>query len=151
MGRLRQVLFSTPYAVKITCINVKVSMVSFDSGLVIPAWYPIRINGNWRFPHDVRDETETECQEMCSFALATCHIMIINGIECATLGHNFKGKVIVHLYYGTEKVLDDLRVIDILSSVQLPLIRIGYHDVITKPLSKLTTDTLPFMHVILTA
>ena len=35
--------------------------------------------------------------------------MKINGIQCCTLGHDFKGPVIEHPYFGTECVINDLR------------------------------------------
>jgi hypothetical protein len=36
--------------------------------------------------------------------------MIINGIKCASLGHNIKGnKVIEHPYFGSERIVEDLK------------------------------------------
>jgi hypothetical protein len=101
------------YAIKILCRNNRTTMVSFDNGLIITPWHPIRINGKWVFPHDIGDETVIECQEVYNFVLDSGHIMFINGIECVTLGHGFKGEVIEHPYYGTNQVLDDLRAIDV--------------------------------------
>jgi hypothetical protein len=34
--------------------------------------------------------------------------MMVNNICCASLGHGFKGKVIEHPYFGTEKIIRDL-------------------------------------------
>ncbi len=50
---------------------------------------------------------------MYNFALDVGHIIIVNGIECVTLGHNFKGDVIEHSYYGTNQVLEDLHAMDV--------------------------------------
>jgi hypothetical protein len=45
-----------------------------------------------------------------SFVLEDNHVMIINGVECVTMGHGFKGsEVIEHPFFGTEKVLEELR------------------------------------------
>ncbi|CAM4832467.1 unnamed protein product [Rotaria magnacalcarata] len=104
------------HVVKIKCATGKALMVTLDSGLVITPWHPIRIDGNWKFPHDIRHEKEIECQEMYNFVLDKCHIAIINGFECVTLGHNFKGEVIEHPYYGTAKVVDDLCAMDVLKT-----------------------------------
>ncbi|CAF2534503.1 unnamed protein product [Rotaria sp. Silwood2] len=104
------------YVVKITCAKGKASMVTFDCGLIITPWHPIRIDGNWKFPRDIRHEKEIECQEMYNFVLDKCHISIINGLECVTLGHNFKGEVIEHPYFGTAKVVDDLYAMDTLNT-----------------------------------
>ena len=35
--------------------------------------------------------------------------MIIGNIKCCTLAHNFKGDVIEHDYYGTNRVVEDLQ------------------------------------------
>jgi hypothetical protein len=88
-------------------------MVHFDSGLMITPWHPIRINDKWIFPHDIKNKKTIQCQEIYNFALDIGHIIIVNGIECVTLGHYFKGEVIEHSYYGINKVLDDLHEIDI--------------------------------------
>ncbi|CAF5096563.1 unnamed protein product, partial [Rotaria sp. Silwood1] len=98
------------------CAKGKASMVTFDNGLIITPWHPIRIDGKWKFPHDIRHEQEIECQEMYNFVLDQCHISIINGFECVTLGHHFKGEVIEHPYFGTAKVVDDLRAMDTLNT-----------------------------------
>ena len=34
--------------------------------------------------------------------------MIINGVECATLASGFKGEIIEHEYFSTDKVVKDL-------------------------------------------
>ncbi|CAF1540367.1 unnamed protein product [Didymodactylos carnosus] len=100
------------YVMKSICFNDKTTMVSFGNGLIISPWHPVRIDGNWIFPCDIGHESDIECEEVFNFVLDGGHIVIINGVECVTLGHNFKGKVIEHPYYGTSKVLDDLRKLD---------------------------------------
>ena len=104
------------YTVKIMCAKGKASMVTFESGLIITPWHPIRIDGHWTFPHNIRHENIIECQEVYNFVLDKGHISIINGVECVTLGHNFKGEIIEHPYFGTEKVLEDLCAMDTLDT-----------------------------------
>lgn len=36
------------------------------------------------------------------------HILLVNGYECVTLGHNMKDRMIQHPYYGTDKITTDL-------------------------------------------
>ena len=44
-----------------------------------------------------------------NFILDSSHIMIINNVECCTLGHNFTDNdVIKHDYFGTNKVINDI-------------------------------------------
>lgn len=36
--------------------------------------------------------------------------MVVNGMECITLGHGIKGdKVAEHEYFGTERIIEDLK------------------------------------------
>jgi hypothetical protein len=37
------------------------------------------------------------------------HIMIINGVECVTLGHNFEEEVVKHPYFGSNLIVEDLK------------------------------------------
>jgi hypothetical protein len=104
------------YVVKILHKNKNASLIQFDDGLIITPWHPVRINGKWTFPHDIANEIVMECEEVYNFALDVGHIVIINGIECVTLGHNFKGDVIEHPYYGTNQVLEDLRTMDVFNN-----------------------------------
>lgn len=101
------------YCIKIECTHSRASMVCFDSGLVITPWHPIRIGGIWTFPRDLGPEKQLDCREMYNFILDTCHMVVINGYECVTLGHNFKGDIIEHPYFGTHRVVEDLRAIDV--------------------------------------
>ncbi|CAF1241599.1 unnamed protein product [Didymodactylos carnosus] len=99
--------------VKSVCKNSQAEMIQFENGLVISPWHPIRLNGkHWHFPCEVGGFTRSivlEAKEVYNFVLDSQHTMIVNGIECATLGHYFKGEVIEHGYYGTEHVIKDLK------------------------------------------
>ena len=46
---------------------------------------------------------------MFSFVIDVEHVMIINDVECVTLGHNFtEDPVVAHPYFGTQRVIEDL-------------------------------------------
>ncbi|CAF1043740.1 unnamed protein product, partial [Didymodactylos carnosus] len=99
--------------VETLCNSETVSMIKFDqSGLLITPWHPVRINGTWIFPDDIGKRIEIECESVFNLVLNSGHIALINGTECVTLGHGFKEDVVAHEYYGTKKVLDDLREFD---------------------------------------
>ena len=49
---------------------------------------------------------------MYSFALDQGHTIWVNDIECVTLGHGFKEDIVRHNYYGTQRVIEDLRILD---------------------------------------
>jgi len=98
--------------VKTHCKNGKANLVELDGGLLITPWHPVRINSVWSFPSDLEKVSERYCPAVYSFVLESEHIMIINGIECVTLGHNFKEPVVQHSYFGTEQVILDLQNMD---------------------------------------
>ena len=56
--------------------------------------------------------TEISCEEVYNFALDQGHTLLVNNVECVTLGHSFKEDVVRHSYYGTQRVIQDLRRLD---------------------------------------
>lgn len=55
---------------------------------------------------------EISCKEVYNFALDQGHTVLVNDVECVTLGHGFKDDVVRHGYYGTKRVIEDLRQLD---------------------------------------
>jgi uncharacterized protein YegL len=89
--------------------------VSFEGGLIITPWHPIFVDDKWEFPSESDDGVNGEvCSDShYSFVLEDSAHIIVNGIRCATLGHGLKGDVIGHEYFGTNKVIEDLTMMDI--------------------------------------
>lgn len=81
---------------------------------MITPWHPIRLNGlQWIFPCSlVTAPTDVLCDAVYSFALDHGHTVWINDVECVTLGHGFQDDIVRHRYYGTERVIEDLRCLD---------------------------------------
>jgi len=94
---------------KYKCYRNKSQLVELSGGLLITAWHPVRINNKWQFPCTLAPVTERYCTEVYNFVLETGHIIIINGIECVTLGHLFEGDVVQHSYFGTKRIINDLQ------------------------------------------
>ena len=96
--------------VKTHCFKMRTELVNLN-GLGITPWHPVRIEGKWRYPCELLEPVEVDCVAVYSFVLETSHeeIMIINNIECATLGHEYTGDVIGHPYFGSNKVREDIR------------------------------------------
>lgn len=84
-------------------------IVHLDGGLKITPWHPIKVNNRWVFPCELSNSTETKCKFVYSFVLETEHIMIINNIQCITLGHTIDEPVAKHSYFGSQSVINDLR------------------------------------------
>jgi len=80
------------------------------NGLEITNWHPIRLKGEWVFPVNVFGSRIMKIDTVYNFVLDKGHVMMINHIECSTLGHGFtENNVISHPYYGTNKIINDLK------------------------------------------
>ena len=92
----------------------KLPMVGFNSGLLITEWHPIRINNIWCFPKTVSETELVKCDAIYSFLLENDDepIMLINNMECVSLAHNLDGDIISHSYYGSQKIVEDLKTKD---------------------------------------
>lgn len=87
--------------------------------LLVTAWHPIRgPDAGWVFPCTVAGATVVPHDgAVYNFVLdgfdgpdgLDGHEMTIEGVVCVTLGHGLDGPVVAHPYYGTERVVEDLR------------------------------------------
>ena len=103
-------------------------MVKFDNDLKITPWHPIigeiksiKDNqsqclvetGEWRFPFDMKHRTLTngicEQTEVYSILLDSGHTCRINDTWCICLGHNYTSGILKHEYFGSQKIVDDMR------------------------------------------
>lgn len=98
--------------VKTICKNHKAKLVTLSgSGLKVTEWHPIRQQGTWCFPVNLKDARDEECDAVYSFLLEeeTHCSMIINGEECITLAHGIeKDPVASHEYFGSRAVAEDI-------------------------------------------
>ncbi len=93
-----------------TLISTKIrEMVHLENGLIITPWHPIKIKDEWVFPNTIVSPTITTCESMITLVLDNYHIGFINDTHCIMLGHNFKQSILDHPYYGTSKVIEDLK------------------------------------------
>lgn len=49
------------------------------------------------------------CSAVYNIVLQNEHTVLINEVECVTLGHGFAGPVVEHDYFGTSRVIEDLK------------------------------------------
>lgn len=79
-------------------------------GLQLTEWHPIidAASGRWRFPIMVGQRVSRRCGYVHNFVLEHTHIVRINGVGCATLGHGIDEDVVRHPYWGCD-VMSDLR------------------------------------------
>ena len=84
------------------------------NGVLITPWHPIKIGlygktETWCFPGELFSTYSYPSSSMITLVLENHHIMIINGLKCITLGHNFTNhSKLIHPYYGTNKVIETL-------------------------------------------
>jgi len=101
--------------VKTRCFQGKASLVTLPGGLRLTPYHPIHKEDGWYFPLDLATpERDAPCDAVYNFVLAgERHAMVINGVECVTLAHGISaaegGAVVAHAYFGTQRVVDDLR------------------------------------------
>ena len=61
----------------------------------------------------VSSPSDIDCDAVFNFALDQGHTVLVNNIECVTLGHGFQDDIVRHSYYGSERVIEDLRKLDL--------------------------------------
>jgi len=81
-----------------------------NTRLLATPYHPIKMGGKWVFPCDVNTPTNTQCDAVFNLLLANGSTMVIEGVECAGLGHGLSGDVIGHAYYANRHaVTNDLK------------------------------------------
>ncbi len=66
---------------------------------------PIRIGSSeWLIPYDVVGCIEMYVDEVNNFVLESEHCVIVDGVECITLGHMFSDPVVSHPVWGTKVI-----------------------------------------------
>ena len=108
--------------VKTFTVNGHMHLVSLPGGLVVTPWHPVYIDGKWQFPMDLCESAAcVPCNAVFSFVLgppsnagvARGAAMLIDEVRCITLAHGLPGvdPVASHEFYGTERVVRDLRAV----------------------------------------
>jgi hypothetical protein len=92
------------------------TLLVMKSGLTITPKHPVRINGKWHLPKTFEDciQGTVISDIVYNVVLESSHILLVNGMECCTWGHNLNGdkdddSVISHPFYGTNRIIDQLR------------------------------------------
>ena len=86
------------------------NIVTFDNGLEITEWHPIYYDNQWVYPNSIAKPIYQQCESVFSLVLDTNHIVIINGIRCICLGHDYTNGILGHDYFGSSKVIEDLSI-----------------------------------------
>eukprot|EP01103_Thecamoeba_quadrilineata_P010244 TRINITY_DN2151_c0_g1_i1.p1 TRINITY_DN2151_c0_g1~~TRINITY_DN2151_c0_g1_i1.p1 ORF type:complete len:826 (-),score=135.05 TRINITY_DN2151_c0_g1_i1:58-2535(-) len=85
------------------------------NGVKVTPFHPVRVRDQdghlkWQFPVLVKGSKIEPFTGglVYDFVLDDGHSIDVNGVECITLGHNFKDGVAAHEYFGSKRVVEDL-------------------------------------------
>lgn len=98
--------------VRTQCHGGRTQLVKLEgSGLLVTPYHPVRdpATGRWAFPCELAGVMERPCEAVYSFVLDAGHTMVIDGVQCVSLGHAFADDpVLTHPYFGSARVVEDL-------------------------------------------
>lgn len=101
--------------VETTCYGGEELMVTINN-LTITPWHPIihyiACQENWKFPINLKSPTVVKCESMFTFIVENRKSLIVEGFVFATYGHGLEGDIISHDYFGTDKVINDIKKLD---------------------------------------
>lgn len=85
-------------------------LVSLPGGLRITPGHPILVDGVWLRARDAPDAQKElyDTPYVYNVVLDRCHVLLVDGMRCATWGHGLQGDVIGHLFFGGQPVIDEL-------------------------------------------
>jgi hypothetical protein len=92
-------------------------MVFFEkTGLKITPFHPVRVGGQWVFPHDLVNDIDIIWEfvyEAVYNVLTTGSSLSVNGVVACTLGHGLTEAVVNHEYFGNfDAIVADLKNVD---------------------------------------
>ena len=77
--------------------------------LWITPYHPVFYEGSWQFPANISSYVDRLMPVVYNLVLENGHIIDVDDILCVTLGHNLTDDVVKHDYFGTNKVIEDLK------------------------------------------
>jgi hypothetical protein len=80
-----------------------------NDGLQITPWHPVLHNGSWKFPAHIGDSHLIRCPIVYNLVLDSLHIVTVNGVDAICLGHNYEEGILKHEYFGSQRVVNDLK------------------------------------------
>ena len=98
--------------VKTYCDQGRSMMVHLGELMITP-YHPViymdRYEKDWCFPVSINEPRLVQCPEMYTFVVRNRQHLKVERFVYATLGHNCQEEIVRHDYFGTDKVIDDLK------------------------------------------
>ncbi len=98
--------------IETACNNGKQNMVQLNNLRITP-YHPIMDEKHaWVFPIFMGEVKQIQCPSMFTFVVKDRGSVIIDDYIFATYGHHLEGEIIFHNYFGSEKVIQDLKLFE---------------------------------------
>lgn len=79
----------------------------FDNGLMITPTHPVRKGGEWTKPCKESGIIDIfKVDRLYNVVLDRSHLLLVNGVESITWGHDFTDRQIYHPFYGSSKKIE---------------------------------------------
>ena len=93
------------------CKNGYANLVTLNNGLKVTDYHPIFdiMSNKWVFPVHIKESKRELCESVFSLILENNHIVEINNTLVICLGHNFQEGILKHDYFGSDLVINDLK------------------------------------------
>jgi hypothetical protein len=101
--------YATVVAVVVCNTKAKSQPMSRINDLSITPWHPILVDNEWIFPADDYFYSERMVQTVYNLVLERGHVVDVEGVLACTLAHGFEGPVIGHDFFGTDRIIEDLK------------------------------------------
>ena len=106
-------------AAAVTCVvRVRVPprtpLTLVPGGPTLSPGHPVRVSGHWLPARSVPGARaaatagEASEGELFNFVMESGHVVLVDGLPCATLGHGLAGAGVAHAFYGTQRCLSAL-------------------------------------------
>lgn len=89
------------------------NLTNFANGLQLTPYHPVKIGDNFCFASEISNTITkaSKCEAVYNFVLEENHCILMNGLQCLTLSHEIEKGVAKHNYFGTQKIVKDLKCI----------------------------------------
>jgi len=99
------------YALELSTKDAGQSMCKVGHLWLTP-WHPVFVNNKWQLPNDLSPLVERLQPKVYNLILDQGHVINVSGVLSCTLGHNIKGPVIEHSFFGDKmKILRDIALV----------------------------------------
>jgi len=95
-------------AVRVHCETRRAWLVELPGGARLTPYHPVLVLDEWRFPCELGDVHECQCEAVYSFVLSGAPALLVNNVACIALAHGLQDGAAKHEYLGTCRVLGDL-------------------------------------------